>query len=88
MDLQRELASQYAAWQRLTERELRYKQQLLPELKQNSQSAQLAYQRTTGSLSQALKAVSLQIEAQQEYLQIRIDRAKARIALLYLEGIS
>lgn len=86
LDLQRELQSQYTTWQRLTERAQRYQQHLLPEVKQNTKSSQLAYQHTTGSLSQALKAASLQLEAQLEYVQIQVDRAKARVALLYLEG--
>ena len=87
-DLLKELNSQYAIWRSLSRRESLYRSQLIPEAKQNSKSALLAYQNATSDLTTVLRAYSNEITIRLECLQIQIELAKTRAALLYLEGIA
>lgn len=87
-DLSKELNSQYAIWQSLSKRENLYRGQLIPESKQNSKAALLAYQNATTDLTTVLRAYSNEITIRLERLQIQVERAKTRAALFYLEGIT
>jgi len=87
-DLLKELTIQYAMWRNLSKREEIYHQHLYPEARQNSKAALLAYQSTTSSLSTVLRAYSNQLTIKLEQIQIEVERAKARVALLYLEGVT
>lgn len=87
-DLLKALSEQYAMWQRLSQRENLYIQQLVPESRQNSKAALLAYQSATTDLATVLRAYTNERNIQLEQLQIQIERAKVRAALLYLEGLS
>ncbi|WP_232048494.1 TolC family protein [Legionella adelaidensis] len=86
-DLMQALTTQYAVWQRLSEREHLYSNQLIPEAKQNTKAALLAYQNTTTELTAVLRAYSSQLTFQLEQIQLRVERLKTRATLLYLEGI-
>ncbi|HHI9467133.1 TPA: TolC family protein [Legionella anisa] len=86
-DLLQALTAQYAIWQRLSEREHLYSQQLIPEAKQNAKVALLAYQNTTTELTTVLRAYSSELAIQQERIQIQVERLKSRATLLYLEGV-
>lgn len=85
-DLLKELTTQYSLWQRLTERENLYKNQLVSVAKQSSKAALLSYQSTTSDLTAVLRAFSSELTVQLEQLQIQVEGAKARAALFYLEG--
>lgn len=85
-DLLKELTAQYAIWESFTKRENLYRQQLTPEAIQNSKAALLAYQNATSDLTTVLRAYSNQLTIRLEQIQIQVERAKARAALLYLEG--
>jgi outer membrane protein TolC len=87
-DLLKELTAQYAIWQSLSKRENMYRQHLQPEAKQNSKAALLAYKNTTTDLSTVLRAYSNELTIRLEQIQIQVERAKARAALLYLEGVT
>lgn len=87
-DLSKELNSQYAIWRSLSRRDNLYRGQLIPESKQNSKAALLAFQNATSDLTTVLRAYSNEITIRLERLQIQIERAKTRAALLYLEGIA
>lgn len=87
-DLSKELAAQYAIWQSLSKRENVYRQHLIPEATQNSKAALLAYKNTTTDFSTVLRAYSNNLTIRLEQIQIEVERAKARVALLYLEGVS
>lgn len=87
-DLLKELRVQYAIWESFTKRENLYRQQLMPEAKENSKAALLAYQNATSDLTTVLRAYSNQLTIRLEQIQIHVERAKARAALLYLEGMS
>lgn len=85
-DLLKELEAQYALWQRFSERVSLYQKQLVPEAKQNSKAALLAYQSATTELTTVLRAYSNELTIQLEQLQIEVARAKTRANLFYLEG--
>lgn len=85
-DLVRDLMSEYATWQTLTLREQQYQRHLLPEAKQNAKAALRAYQSATADLTTVLRANSLALTTQLQYLRIQVDRAKAQAALRYLGG--
>ncbi|ADG24382.1 TPA: TolC family protein [Legionella pneumophila] len=87
-DLLQALSAQYATWQRLSEREVIYEKQLLPEAKQNAKAALLAYQSATTELTTVLRAYSSQLTIQLEQVQIQVERLKSRATLLYLEGVA
>ena len=87
-DLSKELAVQHAIWKSLSQREYLYRHHLTLEAKQNSKAALLAYQNATSDLSTVLRAYSNQLTIRMEQVQIQIERAKARAALLYLEGVT
>jgi hypothetical protein len=87
-DLLKDLTMQYTLWQRLSQRESLYENQLVPEAKQNAKASLLAYQSTTADLATVLRAFSQELIIQLEQLQIKIEGAKARAALFYLEGVT
>lgn len=86
LDLQRELAIQYATWEGFSERKDLFRQQLIPESEQNSKIALSYYQNATTDFATVLRARNSELATQLEYLQMQIEQAKARAALLYLEG--
>lgn len=87
-DLLKELTAQYAIWRSLSQRDNLYRRQLTPEATQNSKAALLAYQNATSDLTVVLRAYSNQLTIRLEQIQIQVERAKARAALLYLEGVT
>lgn len=87
-DLIKELTAQYAIWQSLSQRDNLYHKKLFPEARQNSKAALLAYKNATTDLTTVLRAYSSELTIHLEQIQIQVERAKTRIALLYLEGIS
>lgn len=87
-DLLQALNAQYTTWQHLSEREIIYEKQLLPEAMQNSKAALLAYQNATTELTTVLRAYSSQLTIQLEQVQIQVERLKSRATLLYLEGVA
>lgn len=87
-DLIQELNSQYVAWQRLGQREKLYDTQLIRDTNLSAKAALLAYQSATTDLVNVLRAYSAKLAVELEGLRIQVERAKARSALLYLEGSS
>jgi outer membrane protein TolC len=87
-DLLKELTTQYAIWQSLSKRENLYRSHLALEAKQNSKAALLAYQSATTDLTTVLRAYNNELTIRLEQIQIQVEGAKARAALLYLEGIT
>lgn len=87
-DLMSTLMGQYVAWQRLNEREALFNKRLLPEAKQNAKAALLAYQNTRTDLTSVLRAYNVLLDIELEQLRVQVDLARARVALLYLEGTS
>ncbi len=85
-DLLKDLRTQYALLQRLSERESLYENKLGREAEQNSKAALFAYQSATADLTTVLRAYSNELTIQLEQLQIKIEGAKTRAALFYLEG--
>lgn len=87
-DLLKELKAQRLIWEKLSQREHIYQQQLLPEVRQTVKALLLAYQNTEVDMGLILRAYSNELLIKQEQLQVRVDKMKARAALLYLEGLS
>lgn len=87
-DLVKVLNEQYATWQRLSQRDTLYTQQLMPEAHQNAKAALLAYQSATTDLATVLRAYSNERDIELEQLDVQIEREKVRASLLYLEGLS
>lgn len=85
-DLVKELTIQYAHWERLTQRDSLYHKRLVPDAEQNSKAALMAYQSAKTDLTSVLRAFSSELNIKLEQLQIKVSTAKARIALLYIEG--
>lgn len=87
-DLLKELNVQYAVWKSYSKRAALYQHQLAPEAAQNSKAALLAYQNASADLTTVLRAYSNQLSIRLERIQIQVERAKARAAILYLEGVT
>lgn len=87
-DLMKELTAQYAIWQSLSKRDNLYHKKLFPEAQQNSKAALLAYKNATTDLNTILRAYSNELTIHLEQIQIEVERAKSRAALLYLEGVT
>ncbi len=88
LDLLKDLRTQYDLWQRFAQREKLYEKQLVPEAKQNSQAGLFAYQSATVEIATALRALSSELTIELEQLQVKVEGAKARAALFYLEGVT
>jgi outer membrane protein TolC len=86
-DLSKDLHDQYVNWQRLSQRDMLYQQQLIPESSQNAKAALESYASALTDLTAVLRAYSNELNARMELLQIQMARAKARVNLLYLEGV-
>lgn len=87
-DLVKVLNEQYATWQRLSQRDRLYSEELMPEARQNAKAALLAYQSATADLATVLRAYSNERDIELEQLDVQIEREKVRASLLYLEGLS
>lgn len=88
LDLLKDLRMQYDLFQRFTQREKLYEKQLVPEAKQNSQAGLFAYQSATVEIATVLLALSRELTIELEQLQIKVEGAKARAALFYLQGVT
>lgn len=87
-DLLEDLNVRYATWESLSQREVLYEGQLTVQAKQNAKAALLSYQSASADLTTVLRAYSNELTIYLEELQIKMERAKARAALLYYAGVS
>ncbi len=87
-DLVKDLTTQHRLWHNLAQRESLYEGKLIPEVRQNSKAAMMAYQSATADLLSVLRAFSSDKTIQLEGLQIKIEKLKARAALYYLGGVT
>lgn len=89
-DQYRELAqlldSSYAEWTRLQERQQLYKTTLLPQARQNAESALLAYQNDTADFANVMRARITELDIELKYLRITLDLYKAQAKIAYLAG--
>lgn len=86
-DLSSKLAAQYAVWQDLSTRVVLYDQHLLPEAKQSAKATMLAYQNNMTDFASVIRAYNTVADMQLEQLRIQVDRDKAQVDLLYLQGM-
>lgn len=85
-ELQRILDVSYANWVRLGERLAFYKKRVLPQASQFSEASRKAYQSRVSDFSELVRARVRELDANLQYLRLRVDRAKAHYDLQYLAG--
>ncbi len=85
-ELQQQLESDYANWQRLGERANLYESRLLHEASANAQASLNAYQSGVTEFTTLMRARIADLEVRLNELRIRVDRAKAQANLLYFAG--
>jgi len=85
-ELQQQLDTDYANWQRLEERAALYKSQLLQASTANAQASLNAYQSGVTEFTTLMRARITDLDVRLSDLRIRVDRAKAQASLLYLAG--
>lgn len=83
-ELQRNLARDYARWQRLGEQQKLYREHLLREASDNALSAVTAYQSGTTEFTALIRARITELDIRLQDLRIRVDRAASVANLLYL----
>ena len=80
------LNSEYTKWQQEQKSYRLYQKTLLPESKQYAQATLIAYQNAQTDFPTLARAYIKQFTTQTAYLKVTINREKARVNLLYLEG--
>ena len=85
-ELNQMLDSSYAEWERLQERERLYKSTLLPQARQNAESALLAYQNDTADFANVMRARITELDIELKFLRITLDMYKAQAKIAYLAG--
>lgn len=83
-ELQRNLAGDYARWQRLGEQARIYSEHLVREAADNAVAAVHAYQSGTTEFTSLMRARITELDVRLEDIRVRVDRAKTRARLLYL----
>lgn len=86
IELQRQLDSKYAQWQRLGERLQGYEQSVLPKAHQNADASLNAYQSGVTDFTGLMRARLTELNSTLTALRLRVDRAQANAHLLYLAG--
>jgi len=84
-ELERMLATAYAQWKRLGERQRLYRERLLPESEANAEAALRAYQAGVSEFITLMRARIDELDARLEALRLEVERAKVRAALSYLQ---
>ncbi|MBT5752877.1 MAG: TolC family protein, partial [Rhodospirillaceae bacterium] len=83
-ELQRTLARQYAAWNRLGERVELYEKAVLARAGQNVEASIKAYQSDVTDFTGLMRAQITELDTRLKWVQVRVERAKAQAAILYL----
>jgi outer membrane protein TolC len=84
LELQRTLATTYARWTRLNEQEALYSDRLVTEAADNSDAALHSYQSGVTGFATLMRARITELDVRLQELRVRVDRAKAEAALLFL----
>jgi outer membrane protein TolC len=85
-DLARMLETEYASWVRLGEREMHYSKAVTRLAEDNLTASLQAYQADVTDFSSLMRAQLIDLETELKDQRIRVDRAKAHAAILYLQG--
>ena len=73
-------------WKKLSKQTDFYQARLIPEARQYSKATLTAYQNNQGDFPTVARAYVSDLNTQLESLKLQVDKSKARVALLYLEG--
>ena len=84
--LKSDLDQYWTTWQKLTQQEKLYRQRLLPEANYYAKATLTAYQNDLSDYPAVARAYVIELNTQLDALKIMVDRSKARVALLYIEG--
>lgn len=76
----------YARWDRLNERARLYERRIVPEARQNATVSLEAYQNDDTDFTTLMRAAIAELQARLDALNVRVERAKAHVKLLYLAG--
>lgn len=85
-ELSKVLEVEYSNWERLGERESLYRRVVLERSGLNLEAAQSAYQNDIVPFADLIRAQLSEYRTQRDLLRVKVDRAKAQSALLYLMG--
>jgi len=80
------LKSQYDSWKQFAKSSWLYRSQLVPQAKHYASATLVAYQNAQTDFPTLARAYLLELEAELSGLKVTVDRDKARVNLLYLEG--
>jgi outer membrane protein TolC len=84
--LNQQLKTQYAIWQRQRARVRLYRSKLLPQAKQYAEATLTAYENTQTDFPTLARAYVRDLQTQLAALNARISAAQAQVNLLYIEG--
>ncbi len=85
-ELREALKTQYAIWQQQGKSATLYKRHLIPEAKQYAEATLTAYQNTQTDFPTLARAYVHELDIKLAGLKTTVNRDKARINLLYLQG--
>lgn len=83
-ELRRTLQTEYARWRRLDEQATLYRDRLISEATDNSAAALHAYRSGISEFTTLMRARITELDVRLQDLRLRVDRAKAQAALLFL----
>lgn len=84
--LRQSLKEEHAKWQHYKQSVALYNRHLLPEAKQYAQATMTAYQNNQTDFPTLARAYTREFNTELGGLKARVNHAKARVALLYLQG--
>jgi outer membrane protein TolC len=85
--LESELKRQWQNWFELGDRVVLYETMLVPRAQDYSKSTLVAYQNAESNFNTVSQAYVMNLELQLESLRVSIEKAKVRVAILYLQGM-
>jgi outer membrane protein TolC len=84
--LYEQLEVQWSIYNQVDERLSLYENQVMPEAKQNTETALTAYQAGVIEFGILVRARLTELNSELQYLKLKVDKAKAQVELLYLSG--
>ena len=80
------LGQYWVDWEKLSQQVKLYQQRLIPEANYYAKATLTAYQNDLSDFPAVARAYVIELNTQLDALKIEVDRSKARVGLLYMEG--